>query len=162
MLPCQGSIQGDTGLVWDGGRASSWKAEQEGLGRRKKGKACWYQFYCQLQPCQGVLGALPEALQPGQGVLVRSVPQPARQRAQAHKVTALPLLLLQRGHAKALHRGGQVTWGKQEHCCSWAPLQPGGWERLDHPLENGWEQEVCSCSCVKGRLVPAQPSGKQT
>lgn len=95
---------------------------------------------------------MPEALQLGQGVPVGSVPDPARQRAQAHKVTPLPLLLLHGGHAKALHRGGQFTWRKQEQSAAGLTASWEGWKRLDHPLEN-MKAEAC---CGSRRFVVAR------
>lgn len=80
------------------------------------------------------MGAVPEALQLGQGVLIGSVPDPARQRAQAHKVTPLLPLLLQRSHAKALHGGGQFTCRKQEQSCSCTPLPAGRGEEVGSPI----------------------------
>lgn len=82
-----------------------------------------YQLYCQLQSREGVLGALLNALQFAQGVLVGSVADFGREGTQSHKVTLLLLLLLHRGHTDSLDSGGQFTWRKQNRDAA-APL-PG-------------------------------------
>lgn len=77
---------------------------------------------------------MPDALQLGQGVLVGSVLDPARQGAQAHKVTPLPLLLLHGGHAKSLHCGGQFTWRKENRAAAGLYCQLGGVEEVGSPI----------------------------